>query len=154
VQIWHISKQKHAQTAFSGEGARRFGGRWNQPGVAIVYCASSLSLAALETFVHMEIEDTANLLVAIPALIPAGLLIEALSVTNLPSNWRNYPAPPELADLGDAWLNANTSAVLQVPSAVIPREANLLLNPNHPDFTRIEIGTPEPFSFDPRLWKE
>jgi RES domain-containing protein len=154
VQIWRISKQKHAQTAFSGEGARRFGGRWNQPGVAMVYCANSLSLAALETFVHMEIEDAANLLVAIPALIPNGLLIETLSVTDLPSNWRNYPAPSELADLGNAWLNANTSAVLQVPSAVIPREANLLLNPNHSDFTRIEIGTPEPFAFDPRLWKE
>ena len=151
--IWRISKQRHAQTAFTGEGARRFGGRWNLPGAAMVYCASSLSLAALETFVHMEIEDAGNLLVAIPALIPDELFIETLAVTDLPVNWRDYPAPSTLAELGNAWLSTGKSAVLQVPSAVIPIEFNVLLNPNHPDFRRIEIGEPDPFGFDPRLWK-
>jgi RES domain-containing protein len=153
MQIWRISKQKHAQTAYTGEGARRFGGRWNHPGVAMVYCASTLSLAALETLVHMEIMDAQNLLVAIPAFVPEQLLVETISPAELPPHWRNYPAPPQLADLGITWLRTGNSSGLRVPSAVIPIEYNVLLNPEHPDFNRIEIGEPEPFGFDPRLWK-
>ncbi|PSF35820.1 hypothetical protein C7H19_15460 [Aphanothece hegewaldii CCALA 016] len=153
MDIWRITKNKHAATAFTGEGARRFGGRWNGKGAPMVYCASTLSLAGLETFVHMESEDADNLLVAIRATLPATLKTERLTVDELPANWRDYPAPSILADLGDKWIRENRTAVLFVPSVVIPIEENVLLNPEHPEFSLIEIGQPMPFSFDLRMWK-
>ncbi len=119
----------------------------------MVYCASTLSLAALETFVHMEIADAGTLLVAIGANIPETLASERWTVDALPANWRDYPAPAVLAELGDGWARLKRSAVLFVPSVVIPSEENVLLNPEHPEFERIEIGRARPFAFDPRMWK-
>ena len=151
--IWRISKQKYAATAFRGEGAKKFGGRWNSAGNPIVYTSATLSLAALETFVHMEIEDAGNLLVAIRADIPDGIRIKTITQETLPSNWRDYPAPPELADIGDKWFTSQKTAVIRVPSVVIPIENNYLLNPLHQDFVNIKIYNYEPFILDPRLWK-
>jgi RES domain-containing protein len=76
-----------------------------------------------------------------------------IAVDALPTTWRRYPAPDALADLGTAWVRAAATAVLVVPSAIVPQERNILLNPAHPDFRRIRLGTREPFSFDPRLWR-
>ncbi len=153
MHVWRISKHKHAANAWTGEGARRFGGRWNSKGTLMVYCASSLSLAALETFVHMELQDAGNLLVAIPALIPTTLKTEEVNLNPLPPKWRNYPAPNALLQTGDDWIQSSQSAVLIVPSIVIPTENNILLNPHHLDFSQIQIGQPQPFVFDPRMWK-
>ena len=83
----------------------------------------------------------------------AGLDVETLEIEALPANWRTYPAPEKLRDLGSGWIRSGRTAVLQVPSSVIPHEMNVLLNPAHPDFERIHIREAEPFSFDPRMWK-
>jgi RES domain-containing protein len=101
----------------------------------------------------MEISDAGNLLVAIGAKVPETLAIERWTIDALPANWRDYPAPAILAELGDGWARARRSAVLFVPSVVIPSEENVLLNPEHPEFGEIEIGRPRPFAFDPRMWK-
>jgi RES domain-containing protein len=130
-----------------------FGGRWNHRGTAIVYTSSTLSLAAMELLVHLDDEDLATDYVGIAADIPASLDIARVRDTDLPRNWRAYPRHQTLADLGSRWAAARESAVLAVPSAVIPQELNYLLNPLHPHFKRIQIGRPEPFSFDPRLRK-
>ncbi len=130
-----------------------FGGRWNHRGTAIVYTSSTLSLAALELLVHLDDEDLAKDYVGIAADIPASVDIARLRNTDLPRDWRVYPRHQALADLGSRWAAARESAVLAVPSAVIPQELNYLLNPLHPHFKRIQIGRPEPFSFDPRLRK-
>jgi RES domain-containing protein len=153
LNLWRISKRKYATTAFNGEGARRFDGRWNSRGRSVVYTSATLSLAALETFVHMEISEAGNLFVCIRAEIPDEISMETISLSQLPSNWRNLPAPSELSVLGDKWFDEGQTAILVVPSAVIPVENNYLINPLHPDFSKIQIHPPQPFELDPRMWK-
>ncbi|MEO8449761.1 MAG: RES family NAD+ phosphorylase [Gemmatimonadota bacterium] len=150
MRVWRLVKTRHAATAFDGAGARRFGGRWNNPGVRVAYAAGSVSLAVLEVLVHL---DAAALLPAY-SLCPVEFeeaLIERLDPTGLPRAWRDYPAPSELSALGDAWVASGRAAVLQVPSAIVPDESNYLLNPVHPDFGKVRIRPPEPFRWDPRL---
>jgi RES domain-containing protein len=121
--------------------------------VAVVYTSATLSLAALECLVHLDPADAPPDLVVIPADIPDGVSRREITADTLPPNWRHYPALEELAELGSAWVRAHSTAVLVVPSAVVPQERNVLLNPTHGDFDRISVGRPEPFSFDPRMWK-
>lgn len=153
VTVWRISKRKYANTAFNGEGSRRVGGRWNSPGKSVVYTSATLSLAAIETFVHMEIEDAGNMLVFIQATIPKDIKISSIDSTRLPDNWNTIPAPSALAGLGDEWFDLGETAVLKIPSAVITCENNYLLNPLHKDFSRIQIYPPESFILDSRMWK-
>ena len=147
---YRLVKARHAATAFDGAGARRFGGRWNSPGVLVSYASGSVSLAILEVLVHL---DAAALLSAY-SLCPVEFdepLVEWVEAAALPRGWRDYPAPPELRALGDAWAESGRSAVLQVPSAIVPDESNYLLNPVHADFSRIRLKPPEPFRWDPRI---
>ncbi|MGH7318306.1 MAG: RES family NAD+ phosphorylase [Candidatus Rokuibacteriota bacterium] len=137
--------------AFDGEGARRHGGRWTRPGIPVVYTSASLALAALEVFVNLERPQPPGDLVAISADIPETLTIAWMAPSELPANWRSYPAPEALADLGTRWAHELKTPVLVVPSAVIPQELNYLLNPLHSHFKRIRVGNPEAFRFDPRL---
>ena len=147
-EAWRIVKEKRAATAFSGKGAADSGGRWNSPGVPVVYTSCSKALAALENLVHLnppvlfkyvairvEFEDT---------------LVEPFPLKKLPTDWQLEPPPPATQQIGDAWVREARSAVLALPS-VITGEINYLFNPTHPDFKKIRIGKPEPFTFDPRL---
>lgn len=153
LTVFRLVKARRAAHAFDGEGARRFGGRFNSRGVALVYTATHLSLAALELLVHLDPGDAPDDLVSIAAHLPARLKIQHLEVGDLPADWRSYPAPERLRELGAEWVRAGETAALAVPSAVVPREENILLNPAHPAFAGIEVEAPEPFSFDPRMWK-
>jgi RES domain-containing protein len=153
LTLWRISKRKYADAAFSGEGARRVGGRWNSRGQGMVYTSGTLSLAALEVLVHMEIAEMGNTLVAIRAERPTTITIERLEISQLPADWRDIPAPGALAELGDRWFQSRQTVILGVPSAVVLNEYNYLINPSHPDFTHIKLGTPESFNLDSRLWK-
>jgi RES domain-containing protein len=112
-----------------------------------------LSLAALELFVHVDIDITPVDLMAIQADVPDSLTIEAIKIESLPKNWRRYPAPETLKDIGTAWTAKTSTVILAVPSVMIPEERNYLLNPAHRDFKRIRIHKPTPFRFDPRMWK-
>lgn len=149
-RAFRIVKTKRAAAAFDGEGARRTGGRWNSVGTPLVYLASSVALASLEVLVHL---DDPALLTAYSVI---GVEFEDELVetpTELATDWNASPAPLSCALLGDEWFRSNRSVVLRVPSAVVPLEANFLLNPRHPDFVKIEIGETLPFGFDERLWK-
>jgi len=149
VRVWRICSRRHR--AFDGKGARLHGGRWNLPGVAIVYTSQSLSLAVLEQLAHVDPMMTPRDWISIPAEIPDGVRIETIEVGDLPATWRDYPAPLGVQRLGTAWAESRRSPVLRVPSVVVPEERNLLLNPAHPDFRRIRIGRPKPFRLDARL---
>lgn len=118
-----------------------------------MYTSATLSLAALEYFIHLDPAEAPPDLVAIPADIPDGVSRSEVESADLPTNWRSYPAPEFLADLGTEWLRSGRTAVLLVPSVIVPQERNYLLNPAHRDFRVVRAGTPEPFSFDPRMWK-
>ncbi|MFN7928094.1 MAG: RES family NAD+ phosphorylase [Blastocatellia bacterium] len=152
MQVWRISKAKYAATAYSGEGARLEAGRWHQAGHRVVYASASAALAALEILVH----TASDLLprtsyVAIPADIPEDLPRQQLTVADLPPDWQATPAPPTLRALGMQWLQAGETALLAVPSVIVPFEWNYLLNPLHPDFSSIRLGSPQAYRFDPRL---
>lgn len=154
LTIFRICKTKHAATAFNGEGAYRFGGRWNSRGTRIVYAASSLALAVLEMLVHLQDDKLLFEYSFVAAEIRSELILPVNKFRQLPQNWSESPAPLKIQRLGDDWARTAASAVLEVPSAIIPREKNYLLNPLHPDFGKIVAGEPEKFSFDPRLIKK
>ncbi|MGB7923524.1 MAG: RES family NAD+ phosphorylase [Pyrinomonadaceae bacterium] len=147
---WRIVKTRYADQAFDGEGARLYGGRWNSPGVRMVYTSESLALAALEVLTQL---GKSSLLASYSrcAVHFGDSLITSLDRSLLPANWRTYPAPPELQLLGDTWIANSSSVVLEVPSVLIETESNYLINPLHPDFGSLVIEQPEPFGFDPRL---
>lgn len=148
-EAWRIVKEKHAGTAFSGQGAAKGGGRWNSRGVLAVYTSGTRSLAALEGLVHLN-PPVLFKYVAIRVEFDAAL-VERAALHSLPGDWRVEPPPPSTKQLGDEWVRSARSAILALPSVIIPGELNFLLNPAHPDFKKIVIGTPEEFAFDPRL---
>jgi RES domain-containing protein len=149
---WRIVKRKFRRAAFIGEGARRYGGRWNSKGVAVVYVAQSQSLAGLEMLAHLDSADLLRYYVAIPVSFDSRLVTE-VGVSSLPKNWKNHPAPRSLRAIGDAWVSSGKSAVLRVPSVLVPSESNFLVNPRHSEYENLVIGEPLRFSFDPRLFR-
>lgn len=147
--VWRITTQTFAAQAFTGDGARLYGGRWNEKGWALVYTAQSQSLALLEMLVQDDALRAQYVL--IPARIPATLAVTTVRERDLPSDWRTLQARAALQAIGQQWLMAGKTAVLDVPSAVLPAERNYLLNPRHPDFKRIKIGKPQSLQADTRL---
>lgn len=139
LTVWRLTTARFARSAFSGEGARLYGGRWNRKGVRLVYTAASQSLAMLEMLVQDE--PLRARYVMIEVRIPSAVTIDRIRVEDLPSDWRDLAAREKL----------QAAAVLAVPSAVIAAETNYLLNPLHPDFRRIKIGKPRKFVTDLRL---
>jgi RES domain-containing protein len=152
ITAWRLVKTRFLHHAFDGEGARLYGGRWNSPGVSAVYASATASLAVLELFANIQ---RSELLISYSLFSCSfdDALVSSLRADDLPSNWRQSPAPNELQAIGDEWLRSGRSAVLQVPSAIIEHESNYLLNPAHQDFRRIKRSPPEPFTFDLRLIK-
>jgi RES domain-containing protein len=149
-RAWRIVKTRVAADAFSGEGARLYGGRWNSSGVAMVYTAASISLATLELLVHL---DNTSVLPSY-SICPVDFddsLVTILDPATLPSDWRQSPPPTSLQIIGDEWISRSSSVLLRVPSAVIENESNYLINPAHTDFKKLVIGAMEAFKLDPRL---
>jgi RES domain-containing protein len=146
---WRIVPENRADDAFVGEGARLFGGRWNSPGVALVYGSQHKSLAALEQLVHFNPIRPNRFKVF--SFQFSESLIETVSPRNLPKDWRQEPPPPSAQRFGSIWARDLRSAILAIPSIIIPDELNYVLNPAHSDFKKIKIGKPDDFSFDARL---
>lgn len=150
VVAYRLTASRWARDAFTGKGARLFGGRWNHEGTPLVYCAENRSLAILELLVHTD--DRTSLLnrIILRAEFDASLVEPA------PAAAGRWVARDELVatqDYGTAWARETRSAVLRVPTAVTPAEFNYLINPSHPDFRKIKVTRPEPFRIDPRLFK-
>jgi RES domain-containing protein len=154
VTAWRLVNRRNADQAFSGAGAKRHGGRRNPKGTAVVSPSATLSLAALEIMVHAVSYQVLRGYVAFPVEFPVTLLAEVNDFESLPLNWREDPPPPKLGEIGKAWVRNQSSLALKVPSAIIPREFNYLLNPQHPDFGALGIHPQEPFEFDERLIKD
>jgi len=149
LTVWRLVTARFSDTAFSGEGARLYGGRWNLKGVPVIYTSATQSLAMLEMLVQDE--PLRARYVMIPATLPKGMKVERLVPEQLPTDWRSLAARQQLQALGTDWARRRSSAVLAVPSAVIPSETNYLLNPLHPSFAKLEIGKPQDFVTDLRL---
>ncbi len=150
---WRIVKRSRAKGAFSGEGARLFGGRWNLRGTPAVYLSESLALAALEVFVHLGPAHRHVDLVSIRVDVPGAIPVDELERADLPADWRSEPPPRSTQQLGSAWIAGGGKALLRVPSVLIPQESNLLVDPLAPGADELVVGVPQPFGFDPRMWK-
>jgi RES domain-containing protein len=127
------------------------GGRWNQKGTPLVYTAENMALATLEYVVHTPLSIVPKNLSIASYEIPDGIVPEEISIDDLPKKWRAYPSPPKLAEMGSKWASAQRSLLLRVPSAIVPGEFNILINPSHPDITRIAISNIEKYAIDKRL---
>ena len=150
MRVWRIVHEDYATTAFDGEGARITGGRWNSEGIPMVYTAGTLSLTLLEIVVHLEIKNALKHFKAIPVTFNESL-VESVPMDALPLTWNSTPPSFITKTIGDKWIHQSTSAVLCVPSAVVPTEKNYLLNPLHPDFKKIKFGEQVDLPTDPRI---
>jgi len=148
VKLWRVCRR--AFSDLDGEGARLYGGRWNSEGVAVVYLSTSLPLAVLEYLVHVDVKTAPADLVHVEVDLPDGTTRDQVRLEDLPADWNATSDHPSCVDAGDGWIRGGTSCLLFVPSAVVPTDLNVLMNPAH-----VEAGTAtaisEPFVFDRRL---
>ena len=150
MQVYRITSSRYSRD-LSGTGARLYGGRWNPQGISVVYSAESRALATVEYLVHVPLSLVPRDLSLVTLHIPDGIPYTTMTIADLPANWRDYPPPPALADLGVQWVTALGTLLLRVPSAVVAQEHNVLINPLHPDMPHITIAQVEPYQFDARL---
>lgn len=150
MQIWRITSSEFAESAFTGGGSADHPGRWNHRGCMVGYSSDSPALAMLEVLANAETFAALRNRLIIRAFIPdKGVYV--LPHEDLPQDWRLYPIPPSTRDIGDAWLLDGVFPVLSVPSAVMPLQRNILLNPEHEEFTDLEVQELLPLDVDPRL---
>jgi RES domain-containing protein len=150
VIVYRIAKKKYIHD-LSGTGARLYGGRWNHKGISIVYTSESRSLATVEYLVHVNLAIVPRGLSISSIKLPHRITPQEISDSDLPANWREFPAPSELAEIGTNWALVNETLLLRVPSAVVEHEFNILINPSHPDFKHVKIIDTEDCTFDERL---
>jgi RES domain-containing protein len=147
ISLFRLSSAKFP--ANSGAGAAKFGGRWNRVGTPAIYASQTVSLAALEVLVHYSAIPRDFILTEIR--LPENIAFIRWETKSLPPGWDANVMIPETQDLGELWVQSRKSALLSVPSCVIPRERNFVINPAHPAFRRIKFLPSVPFAFDPRL---
>ena len=150
MRAWRLTRQPWVANPLSGEGAARSGNRWNSRGVRVAYTATSRPLAVLEMLVHVTRETIPADMVLLTIEVPDELIAE---LRDLPAGWDQYPYREKSKDAGDRWVRAKSSAALLVPSAVLRAEKNLLINPAHPDFPKIQVLAPEEKALDPRVFR-
>ena len=151
MRVWRICRKPYVDTALDGIGGMHTSGRWHTKRHPIVYSATSAALAALDVLVPVDPPTAPADLRLLAIELPDDLSTEVLETDSLPEGWHSVPAPTSLQTLGSSWLTSGRTAALNVPSAVITVERNVLLNPRHPEAQRIRIISDEAFTFDTRL---
>jgi RES domain-containing protein len=155
MRFWRIAPDTPDYVAddLSGTGAKITGGRWNRPGLPLLYCADTPSLACLETLVHLGTSDLPfnRYLVAIEIPDPVWHVREAQTPASLPVGWNACPAGKVSVDFGDQWLKSSRTAIMAVPSAIVPEDSVILINPAHPDAAAITGSKIRKWLYDPRL---
>ncbi len=150
MHLFRIAKTVYIRD-LSGAGPRRYGGRWNHKGTAVIYAAESRSLATLECLVHVPLPYEPLGLSVATLIVPDGASVHELRPGELPADWNRFPAPSSLADLGSEWVRGNASLLLRVPSAVVDDEFNLVINPSHPEMAEVKVEDVTTYGFDERL---
>ncbi len=136
MRLWRITRKPFLTQVLAGLGAKKYGGRWNSKGVAVVYTSESLELAVLEALVHVDIDLLPEDLYQIGFELEESLV--APTPTSLPPGWdRTPPYHPKVQNIGDAWVRSASSVGLRIPASVLPSRSNVLLNPAHPDFNQL-----------------
>lgn len=155
LTIWRLEKERYAETAFRGRGSLETSGRWHHRGTQVAYASEHPGFAVLEKLVWLGSYDGVreSNYVLLSLQIDPDDHLETLNESALPKDWDAFPHPDATRDLGTQWVEAERSAVLAVPSAVLPVAKNYLINPFHPDFHDVAQGNPVPFSWDARLFQ-
>ncbi|HWZ36593.1 MAG TPA: RES family NAD+ phosphorylase [Mucilaginibacter sp.] len=149
--VYRLARQAFVRD-LSGYGAEKTGGRWNSKGRAVLYTAASRALAMVEVAVHVPLGIIPiNYFIAEIDIPEKDIL--ALSSIDLPANWNSNPFIKDTQLMGDSFLKKAEHLVLQVPAASVPGDFNYLINPRHPDFSKVKLKSIEPFVFDVRLFK-
>jgi RES domain-containing protein len=155
--VWRIATDAPSYEAddLSGAGAKLTGGRWNEVGAAVVYSSESRALACLETVVHLNASGLPLNRYLVEVSLPDDLWSRARreSSASLPVGWDAAPAGRTSIQFGTGWLLSGTSALLVVPSIVVPEEVNILVNPGHGDSRRVTARKVRKWLYDPRLTK-
>jgi RES domain-containing protein len=151
MHVWRLFRRRFHSTAFTGAGGLYAAGRWNHLEIPMVYTATSRALAALEFFVNLEPNEAPDDLLIAEATIPDDC-VETIDLKLLQRNWRRLNNQ-RCRDLGSAWASSLRSLALKVPSVVVDGDWNVLLNPKHPQFAKVKIGSAEPFRFDERMFR-
>ena len=141
MRVWRICRRQFAD--LSGEGARVYGGRWNSPGRQVVYTAEDAALTVLEVRVNLDLAWD---------VLPDDYVLMGIDLPDGPVEEMTQ-LPEKAKSAGDAWLASRRSAVLKVPSVIVPESANILINVPHPGAAAIRVGSIRSFSFDERLWR-
>jgi RES domain-containing protein len=149
MKLWRIAHPRYALDR-SCAGAARYGGRWNPIGTPAFYCAASIALAALKKFVHLAAAPLPPLALVEVDLPDDEAMLEA-DVQALPPDWARLPGSGQAQGFGATWLAAGTQLAMRVPSAIIPEETNVVINPHHPAYGRVKLAVLRPFTFDARM---
>jgi RES domain-containing protein len=147
--VYRIGKTKHKDD-LSGEGARLFGGRWNHKFVPCIYTSESRALALLEYTVNVMVENIPDILSITTIEIPDNLITE-IQIESLPLGWNMSPTPSITKDFGTKLLKRGADPVLRLPSSIITREYNYILNPRHAESKNFSIIDMEDFVYDKRI---
>jgi len=149
MYAYRITLTKYANNLY----ASGYEARWNSKGTRLIYTAQSRALACLENLVHRGGHGINTAFSTMKIEIPDNISIEKIRVLELPESWHLTSSQSYQTSrmIGDQWIQASTSCILKVPSALITEECNYLLNPAHPDFTKVKVLSVTPFSFDERL---
>lgn len=148
--VYRITGKKYSDD-LSGTGAAIYGGRWNKKGTPVLYTGESKEIALLETIVHIPpllIPDLDIITLEIP-----DDSISTVPIKDLPKNWKSYPAPIILSEIGESWVKEGKTIAMKVPSCIIHTAHNLILNCRHPEFLRVRLIDKQNFEFDSRLKK-
>ncbi len=151
MELYRLTKEKYGSD-ISGTGAFLAGGRWNSKGARMLYTAGSRSLALAESLAHLVTVRNLEAYVVMVLYVPDDAPLMVLSASTLPTDWRTNLDFTQRR--GNQWEQTGESLLLQVPSAIVPKEYNFLLNPLHPQFNTVKIVDMEPFTFDLRLKNE
>jgi RES domain-containing protein len=149
---FRLLKQNYG-SGLSGKGAEIAGGRWNSPGISIIYTSESRALCTAEVAVNLPLGNIPSGFEMISIFIPDDIVITEIREEDLPFGWKVFPLATITQKIGDEFIIQGKSLVMKVPSAVVPGDYNYLINPRHPDFSRIEIIKREPYEFDERFFK-
>jgi RES domain-containing protein len=152
MKVYRLAREKHA-TPLSGIGAAQYGARWNPVGIELIYTAQNRSLAMAEVAVHLTLATLPDDYVMLTIDIPDDIKVKQLTEADLPTDWQEFPHPASTQEIGRDFVTQNEYCVLMIPSVVTQGDFNVLINPNHADFSKITITSIDKFPFDKRIFK-
>ena len=152
--VWRIAAVTPVSTAedMSGAGARLSGGRWNSVGVPMVYAAESIALTVLETLVHLRTDGLPMNRYLVEIHIPRPVWRKRTILEPIPAGWDAEPKGYPSMVAGNSWKASHVSALLVVPSVIVPEESNVLINPEHPDAPTLRVRVVRKWMYDVRLF--